>query len=51
MLTDSRTILKGKINKNINITDIANTGTLSNFGYIIVLTIINETIILNIRAI
>ena len=41
----------GKINKRIKITEIPIIGLLSNFGYVMLLIITNETIMLNINAI
>ena len=44
-------IFIGSINKMINTHDMAINGMLSNFGYLILLIIINETIVANINAI
>ena len=44
-------IFIGSINKMINTHDMAINGMLSNFGYLILLIIINETMVANINAI
>lgn len=46
----NNTILIGKINNTINTQDMASVGILSNFGYLIVLIIIKETIVLKINV-